>query len=134
MSGKEVPRAGVVEAARGGRSTNAQGAQALRLSVRQFQGHSISEHGGAKRVRHLTIEPILAWLRPEKWYALLDLRFRWDLEADKLAPTARRAVGRKFGENDRWQVEVYGEPALNNFARQSRLGYRVGLDLDRYLD
>lgn len=37
MSRKEFPRAGLVEAALAGRITNAQGAQALGLSVRQFQ-------------------------------------------------------------------------------------------------
>lgn len=37
MSRKEVPRAGLVKAALAGRITNAQGAQALTLSVRQFQ-------------------------------------------------------------------------------------------------
>lgn len=37
MSRKEVPRAGLVEAALAGRITNAEGAQALGLSVRQFQ-------------------------------------------------------------------------------------------------
>lgn len=37
MSRKEVPRAGLVEAALAGRITNAQGAAALGLTVRQFQ-------------------------------------------------------------------------------------------------
>lgn len=37
MSRKEVPRAGLLKAARAGRITNAQGAVALHLSVRQFQ-------------------------------------------------------------------------------------------------
>jgi hypothetical protein len=37
MSRKEVPRAGLVKAALAGQITNAQGAEALRLSVRQFQ-------------------------------------------------------------------------------------------------
>ena len=37
MSRKEVPRAGLVKAALAGRITNAQGATALRLTVRQFQ-------------------------------------------------------------------------------------------------
>jgi hypothetical protein len=36
MSGKEVPRAGLVKAALAGRITNAEGARALQLSVRQF--------------------------------------------------------------------------------------------------
>src|SRR5258705_8841659 len=37
MSSKEVPRAGLLRAALAGRLTNAQGARALRLSVRQFR-------------------------------------------------------------------------------------------------
>ena len=36
MSRKEVPRAGLLSAARAGKITNAQGAVALRVSVRQF--------------------------------------------------------------------------------------------------
>jgi hypothetical protein len=38
MSRKEVPRAGLLKAARAGRISNAQGARALELSVRQFNG------------------------------------------------------------------------------------------------
>src|SRR2546425_3739183 len=37
MSAKEVPRAGLLKAVLAGRITNAQGATALRMSVRQFQ-------------------------------------------------------------------------------------------------
>ena len=37
MSRKEVPRAGLLQAALAGRISNAQGARALDLSVRQFQ-------------------------------------------------------------------------------------------------
>ena len=37
MSSKEVPRAGLLKAALAGRVTNAQGARALRLSIRQFR-------------------------------------------------------------------------------------------------
>ena len=37
MSRKEVPRAGLLKAALAGRITNAEGARALQLSVRQFQ-------------------------------------------------------------------------------------------------
>ena len=37
MSRKEVPRAGLVKAARAGKITNHEGAVALQLSVRQFQ-------------------------------------------------------------------------------------------------
>jgi len=37
MSAKEVPRAGLLKAVLDGRITNAQGATALRMSVRQFQ-------------------------------------------------------------------------------------------------
>src|SRR5215831_2332945 len=37
MSRKEVPRAGLLKAALAGKISNAQGAQALQLSVRQFQ-------------------------------------------------------------------------------------------------
>ena len=37
MSRREVPRPGLVKAALAGRITNAQGALALHLSVRQFQ-------------------------------------------------------------------------------------------------
>ena len=36
MSRKEVPRAGLVKAALAGKITNAEGARALHLSVRQF--------------------------------------------------------------------------------------------------
>ena len=37
MSRKEVPRAGLVKAALAGKITNAEGARALHLSVRQFK-------------------------------------------------------------------------------------------------
>ena len=37
MSRKEVPRAGLVKAALAGKITNAEGARALRISVRQFR-------------------------------------------------------------------------------------------------
>ena len=37
MSRKEVPRAGLVRAALDGKITNAEGARALRISVRQFK-------------------------------------------------------------------------------------------------
>src|SRR5260370_1243551 len=37
MSRKEVPRAGLLKAARAGKITNAQGALALHLTIRQFQ-------------------------------------------------------------------------------------------------
>jgi hypothetical protein len=37
MSRKEVPRAGLVKAALGGKITNQEGARALRISVRQFK-------------------------------------------------------------------------------------------------
>ena len=37
MSRKEVPRAGLLKAALAGKISNTQGAQALHLSVRQFQ-------------------------------------------------------------------------------------------------
>ena len=37
MSRKEVPRAGLLKAALAGKISNAQGAQALHMSVRQFQ-------------------------------------------------------------------------------------------------
>src|SRR6266850_1538593 len=37
MSRKEVPRAGLVKAALGGKITNAEGARALRITVRQFR-------------------------------------------------------------------------------------------------
>ena len=37
MSRKEVPRAGLLKAALAGKITNAQGALAMQLSVRQFQ-------------------------------------------------------------------------------------------------
>jgi hypothetical protein len=47
MSSKEVPRAGLLKAALAGRITNAQGARALRLSVRQFRRlkRRFREHG-----------------------------------------------------------------------------------------
>lgn len=37
MSQKEIPRAGLLKAALAGKITNREGAQALRLTVRQFQ-------------------------------------------------------------------------------------------------
>ena len=37
MSQKEIPRAGLLKAALAGKTTNREGAQALRLTVRQFQ-------------------------------------------------------------------------------------------------
>src|SRR5260370_17627421 len=53
MSRKEVPRAGLLNAALAGRITNAQGARALRLSVRQFRRlKSRFREGGAHGLLH----------------------------------------------------------------------------------
>ena len=52
MSRKEVPRAGLVQAALTGRITNREGARALHLSIRQFQrlkGRARDGGGGALR-------------------------------------------------------------------------------------
>jgi transposase len=46
MSRKEVPRAGLMKAALGGRISNAQGATALGVSVRQFQRLKVRFRGG----------------------------------------------------------------------------------------
>src|SRR2546428_8010706 len=53
MSRKEVPRAGLLKAALVGRITNAQGARALRLSVRQFRRLKRRfREGGARGLLH----------------------------------------------------------------------------------
>jgi hypothetical protein len=54
MSRKEVPRAGLVKAALGGKITNAEGARALHLSVRQFRRlkHRFRDEGGARALLH----------------------------------------------------------------------------------
>src|SRR3989441_559583 len=53
MSRKEVPRAGLLKAALAGRITNAQGARALRLSVRQFRRlKKRFREGGARGLLH----------------------------------------------------------------------------------
>jgi hypothetical protein len=53
MSRKEVPRAGLLKAARAGRTTNAQGARALRLSGRQFRRLKTRfRAGGARGLLH----------------------------------------------------------------------------------
>src|SRR5438309_362502 len=53
MSRKEVPRAGLLKAALVGRIKNAQGARALRLSVRQFRRVKRRfREGGARGLRH----------------------------------------------------------------------------------
>jgi transposase len=53
MSRKEVPRAGLVQAALAGRITNREGAQALRVSVRQFQRLKRRvQEGGVQALRH----------------------------------------------------------------------------------
>jgi len=49
MSRKEVPRAGLLKAALAGRISNAQGAQALHLSVRQFQRLKVRFVAGGPR-------------------------------------------------------------------------------------
>ena len=54
MSRKEVPRAGLLKAALAGKITNAQGALAMQLSVRQFQrvkGRFAAEGVGGLRHR-----------------------------------------------------------------------------------
>src|SRR5712691_3149605 len=53
MSQKELPRAGLVKAALAGRITNRQGAEALQLTVRQFQRlRRRFRDGGAAALRH----------------------------------------------------------------------------------
>src|SRR2546428_494937 len=53
MSRKEVPRAGLLKAALAGRITNAHGARALRLSVRQFRRlKKRFREGGARGLLH----------------------------------------------------------------------------------
>ena len=53
MSRKEVPRAGLLKAALAGKISNAQGAQALHLSVRQFQRLKVRFHReGARGLLH----------------------------------------------------------------------------------
>ena len=53
MSRKEVPRAWLLKAALAGRITNAQGARALRLSVRQFRRlKKRFREGGARGLLH----------------------------------------------------------------------------------
>jgi hypothetical protein len=54
MSRKEVPRAGLVKAALAGKITNAEGARALRLSVRQFRRlkQRVRDEGGARALLH----------------------------------------------------------------------------------
>ena len=53
MSRKEVPRAGLVQAALAGRISNREGARALRLSIRQFQRLKRRvRDGGATALRH----------------------------------------------------------------------------------
>ena len=66
MSRKEVPRAGLLKAALAGRITNAQGARALRLSVRQFRRlKKRFREGGARGLLHaLRGRPAIgSWLR-----------------------------------------------------------------------
>src|SRR5947208_432793 len=53
MSRKELPRAGLVQAALSGRITNRQGATALHLTIRHFQRLKRRfESGGAPALRH----------------------------------------------------------------------------------
>ena len=53
MSRKEVPRAGLLKAALAGKISDAQGAQALQLSVRQFQRLKVRfETDGARGLLH----------------------------------------------------------------------------------
>jgi len=47
MSRKEVPRAGLLKAALAWKISNAQGAQALNMSIRQFWCHSSRPPGHA---------------------------------------------------------------------------------------
>src|SRR3989442_1029576 len=98
MSRKEVPRAGLLKAALVGRITNAQGARALRLSVRQFRRLKRRfREGGARGLLHA-------------------LRGRPGNR--RLAPQAREQVGvlertcRTYG----LPLELYGD-RLNVFAR-----------------
>lgn len=59
MSAKEVPRAGLLKAVLAGRITNAQGATALRMSVRQFQRvkKRFCEHGTRSLLHQLRGRP-----------------------------------------------------------------------------
>src|SRR6266850_2060163 len=59
MSRKEVPRAGLLKAALAGKISNAQGAEALHMSIRQFQRCKVREVEGlvlsrasVRRLRH----------------------------------------------------------------------------------
>ena len=54
MSRKEVPRAGLVKAALAGKVTNAEGARALGLGVRQFRRlkRRFRDEGGARALVH----------------------------------------------------------------------------------
>ena len=67
MSAKEVPRAGLLKAVLDGRITNAQGATALRMSVRQFQRvkKRFREHGAHGLLHRLRGRPGNRHLAPE---------------------------------------------------------------------
>ena len=67
MSAKEVPRAGLLKAVLAGRITNAQGATALRMSVRQFQRvkKRFREHGAHGLLHRLRGRPGNRHLAPE---------------------------------------------------------------------
>lgn len=67
MSAKEVPRAGLLKAVLAGRITNAQGATALRMSVRQFQRvkKRFREHGARSLLHQLRGRPGNRHLAPE---------------------------------------------------------------------
>ena len=67
MSAKEVPRAGLLKAVLAGRITNAQGATALRMSVRQFQRvkKRFHAHGPRSLLHQLRGRPGNRHLAPE---------------------------------------------------------------------
>ena len=67
MSAKEVPRAGLLKAVLAGRITNALGATALRMSVRQFQRvkNRFREHGARSLLHQLRGRPGNRHLAPE---------------------------------------------------------------------
>ena len=104
MSSKEVPRAGLLKAALAGRITNAQGARALRLSVRQFRRlkRRFREHGARGLLHALRGRPSNRRLAAPTREQIgrepgLDFVRSRSLGGAELTATLRGADGRSLG-------------------------------------
>jgi len=116
MSRKEAPRAGLVKAALAGQITNAQGAQALGLSVRQFRrlkGRARAEglRGLLHRLRGRPSPRALAVEVRDRVVALLQTRY-WDLNDCHLTEKLQEVEGLALSRSSVRRIRrALGRPA-----------------------